>query len=135
MTKYYALDEKSLIHRANELCKCDICDKIFFSDECHIAEWREPHGEIYRIRVCPHCHAEDITEIDETDFDTLEEMEDELYENGISIEDLTDYDDIALYFMVDTTDYEYTDEELDQMAQQYEYQANISNEQKLIGAQ
>lgn len=28
-----------------------------------------------------------------------------------------------------------TDEELDEMAQYYEYQANISNRQKLIGAQ
>ena len=135
MTKYYTPDDKSLIHSANELRKCDNCNKIFFNDECHIAEWTEPHGEIYRMRVCPHCHAEDITEIDETDFDTLKEMECELYKNDINIEDLTDYDDIVLYFMVDTTDYEYTDEELDEMAQEYEYKANVGNEQILIGAQ
>ena len=134
MTKYYALD-KNLNHTANDLRKCDNCKKIFFNDERLVAEWTESHGEVWHEYVCPHCHKEDITNIDETDFETFEEMESKLYENDIYLEDLEDYDDIMVYFEMDIIDYEYTDAELDAMEKEYEYKANIGNTQKLIGAQ
>lgn len=134
MMKYYALDKK-FSHTANDLCKCDNCNKVFFKDDCLIAESVEPHGEVWRVCVCPHCRQEDITDINETDFDTLEDMESQLYESDIYIEDLDDYEDIVLYFDVDITDYEYSDAELDAMAIEYEYKANISNTQKLTGVQ